>query len=116
MSSLKILESFRIPTNKQSFLLPFAHSGVPYLRKRSRSPCFRHPLLRGHHDLQVIQNHVAPSYGPPARVLSPLFFQAQSLLLPKPRGKKEHPRAAVPAFTKTTWSAKKPHMADRPGF
>ena len=88
MSSLKILESFRIPTNKQSFLLPFAHSGVPYLRKRSRSPCFRHPLLRGHHDLQVIQNHVAPSYGPPARVLSPLFFQAKSLLLPKPRGKK----------------------------
>ena len=33
MSSIKILKSFRIPTNTQSFLLPSAQSGVPYLRK-----------------------------------------------------------------------------------
>ena len=31
-----------------------------------------------------------------ARVLSPLFFQAKSLLLPKPGGKREH--------SKATWS------------
>ena len=37
MSSLKILKSFRIPINAQSFLLPSAQSRVPYLRKRSRS-------------------------------------------------------------------------------
>ena len=47
--------------------------------------------------LQLIQNHAAPSHGPPARVLPPLFFPAKSLLLPKPRGKKKHP--------KTTWSS-----------
>ena len=40
---------------------------------------------------------MAPSHGPPARVLSPLFFPAKSLLLPKQRGKKKHP--------KTTWSS-----------
>ena len=40
---------------------------------------------------------MAPSQGPPARVLPPLFFLAKSLLLPKLRGKKEHP--------KTTWSS-----------
>ena len=47
--------------------------------------------------LQLIQNHAAPSHGPPARVLPPLFFPAKSLLLPKPRGKKKH--------SKTTWSS-----------
>ena len=40
---------------------------------------------------------MAPSHGPPARVLSPLFFPAKSLLLPKPHGKKKH--------SKTTWSS-----------
>ena len=40
---------------------------------------------------------MAPSQGPPARVLSPLVFQAKSLLQPKPRGKKQH--------SKTTWSS-----------
>ena len=35
---------------------------------------------------------MAPSHGPPARVLSPLFFPAKSLLLPKPCGKKKHPK------------------------
>ena len=37
------------------------------------------------------------SHGPPARVLSPLFFPAKSLLLPKPHGKREHPKG--------TWSS-----------
>ena len=40
---------------------------------------------------------MAPFHGPPARVLSPLFFLAKSLLLPKPCGKKKH--------SKTTWSS-----------
>ena len=53
----------------------------------------RHHQLCGCCDLQLIQSHVAPSHGPPARVLSPLFFQAKSLLLPKPCDKREHPKA-----------------------
>ena len=57
----------------------------------------RHHQLCGCRNLQLIQSHVAPSHGPPARVLSPLFFPAKSLLLPKPHGKKEH--------SKTTWSS-----------
>ena len=60
----------------------------------------QHQLCR-HHDLQLIQNQVAPSHGPPARVLSRLSFPARSLLLPKPHGKREHPKAA--------WSQKIPH-------
>ena len=35
-------------------------------------------------------------HGSPARVLSPLFFPARSLLLPKPRGKREQPKAGGP--------------------
>ena len=57
----------------------------------------RHHQLCGCCNLQLIQSHVAPSHGPPARVLSPLFFPAKSLLLPKPRGKKKH--------SKTSWSS-----------
>ena len=61
-----------------------------------------------HRDLQfLIQNHIAPSHGPPARVLSPLSFPARSLLLPKPRGKREHPKA--------TWSQPST-VAATPGF
>ena len=37
---------------------------------------------------------MALSHGPPARVLSPLFFHAKCLLCPKPRGKREHPKAS----------------------
>ena len=50
---------------------------------------------------------MAPSHGPPARVLSPLFFLAKSLLLPKPRGKKEHPQTTWSSFlsSKTSWSS-----------
>ena len=40
---------------------------------------------------------MAPSHGPPVRVLSLLFFPAKSLLLPKPHGKKDH--------SKTMWSS-----------
>ena len=57
----------------------------------------RHHQLCGCCNLQLIQSHVAPSHGPAARVLSPLFFLAKSLLLPKPRGKKKH--------SKTSWSS-----------
>ena len=56
-----------------------------------------HHQLCGCCNLQLIQNHGAPSHGPLVRVLSPLFFPAKSLLLPKPRGKKKH--------SKTTWSS-----------
>ena len=50
---------------------------------------------------------MAPSHGPPARVLSPLFFPAKSLLLPKPRGNKEHPKTTWFSFlsSKTAWSS-----------
>ena len=56
-----------------------------------------HHQLCGCCNLQLIQNHGAPSHGPLVRVLSPLFFSAKSLLLPKLRGKKKH--------SKTTWSS-----------
>ena len=67
-------------------------------------------------DLQLIQSPVVPSHGPPARILSPLFFQAKSLLLPKPCGKREHPKATwsplcqscvvfSPFSTKAEWSS-----------
>ena len=57
----------------------------------------RHHQLCGCCNLQLIQSHVAPSHGPPARVLSPFIFSAKSLLLPKPCGKKKH--------SKITWSS-----------
>ena len=57
----------------------------------------RHHQLCGCCNLQLIQSHVAPSHGPPARVLPLLFFPAKSLLLPKPRGKKKH--------SKPSWSS-----------
>ena len=53
-------------------------------------------LLCGCRNLQLIQSHVAPSHGPPARVLSLLFFQAKSLLLPKPCGKGSNPNPHGP--------------------
>ena len=50
---------------------------------------------------------MAPSYGPPARVLSPLFILAKSLLLPKLHGKKEHSQTKWSSFlsSKTAWSS-----------
>ena len=123
MSSLKILKSFRIPTNAHSFLLPFAQSRVLYLRKRSRSPWLRQPLDSQNHqlccrcDLQLIQNHVAPSHGPPARNLSPLFFQAKSLLLPKPCGKNGSPlKLHSPNFCQRCMVPKAPAWLPRLGL
>ena len=43
--------------------------------------------------ISLMQIHVAPSPGPPGRVLSPLFFPARALLLPMPCGKRVHPKA-----------------------
>ena len=57
------------------------------------APRFWHHWLCCRRNLQLIQSHVAPSCGSPARVLSPLFFQAKPLLLPKPCGKMEHLKA-----------------------
>ena len=59
---------------------------------------------------------VPPPHGPPARVLSPLFFQAKSLLLPKLRGNKEHPKTTWSSFlsSKTAWSSHS--MAAAPRF
>ena len=95
-----------------------AQSRVPYLRKRSRNPVqaalwlWHHPMCR-HCNLQLIQSPMAPSHGPPARVLSPPFFQAKSLLLPKPRGKREQPKAT---WSQSTPPKPTPHMAAMPGF
>ena len=59
---------------------------------------------------------MAPSHGPPARVLSPLFFPAKSLLLPKPRGKKQLSKTSWSSLLsfKTAWSS--PSMAAVPRF
>ena len=46
-----------------------------------------HQLCRLLHLQCLIQNHMAPSHGWPARVISPLSSPARSLLLPKPCGK-----------------------------
>ena len=94
-----ILKSFRIPTDAQSFPLPVPSPGYRVSGKEVEvcDSGSRHHQLCGCCNLQLIQSHVAPSHGPPARVLSPLFFLAKSLLLPKPRGKKKH--------SKTSWSS-----------
>ena len=75
-----------MPTDAQSFPLPVPSPGYRVSGKEVEVCCSgsRHPQLCGCHNLQLIQSHVAPSHGPPARVLSPLFFLAKSLLLPKP--------------------------------
>ena len=94
-----ILKSSRIPTDAQSFPLPVPSPGYRVSGKEVEvhgSDSWHHQLC-GYCNLQLIQNHVAPSHGPPARVLSPLFFSAKSLLLPKMHGKKKH--------SKTTWSS-----------
>ena len=63
----------------QSFLLPLPNPGYRISGKEVEARG-----LGSWHHLQLIQSHVAPSRGPPARVLSSLFLQAKSLLLPKP--------------------------------
>ena len=66
----------------------------------------RHHQLCGCCNLQLIQSHVAPSHGPPARALPPHFFPAKSLLLPKPRGKKKHSKTTRSSLLslRTLWS------------
>ena len=97
---MKILKFFRIATHAHSPSfsdLPspgFCISGKEVEVRSSGSPRFWHHLLCRPHNFQLTQSHVALSHGPPARVLTPLFFLAKSLLLPKLRGKKEHPKAA----------------------
>ena len=90
MSSLKILKSFRIPTNAQSFLLPFAQSGYPISGKEvevrgSGSPSFPAPSAVSPPRSPVNPEPCGPLLMAHQQVLSPLFFQAKSLLLPKPR-------------------------------
>ena len=62
------------------------------------------------------QSRVAPSHNPPRRVLSPLFFPSKSLLLPKPHGKKEHPKATWSSLFsfRIVWSSF--YTAAMPGF
>ena len=88
-----------MPTDAQSFPLPVPSPGYRVSGKEVevRDSGSWHHQLCGCCNLQVIQSHAAPSHGPPARVPSPLFFPAKSLLLPKPRGKKKH--------SKTSWSS-----------
>ena len=80
------------------------------------APRFQHHQLCRHHDLQLIQNHVAPSHGPPARILSHLSFQARSLLLPKLRGIKETLKLHGPNFHQSCVVPKGLSMAAAPGF
>ena len=100
---------------------PCAQSGVPCLRKRSRSLWFRLPapsaawLLRS----PVNPNHAAPSHGPPARVLSPLSsWQSLSCCLslvakrstPKPHGPLYFPSEPCGPFPhfRTMWPSSFP--------
>ena len=119
-----------MPTDAQSFPLPLPSPGYRISGKRveDHSSGFQHHQLCSCRNLQLIQSHVAPSHGPPARVLSPLFFLAKSPLLPKPCGKKEHPKTSWSSSihsAKAVWSSlsspPKPHdplsgMAAGPGF
>ena len=94
---------------------PSAQSGVPYLRKEVevRDSGSQHHHLCRHHGLQLIQSHVAPSHGPPARIFHP-FSSRQSLscfLSHVAKGSTPKPHGPV---TKAAWSP--PSMAARPGF
>ena len=101
-----------MPTDAQSFPLPVPSPGYRVSGKEVEvhDSGSRHHQLGGCCNLQLIQSHVAPSHGPPARVLSPLFFQAKSLLLPKPRGKKKHPKTSWSSLLsfRTAWSSSFP--------
>ena len=68
------LKFFRIPTNAQSFLLPSAHSGVPYLRK----------------EVEVLGSG-CPSVPAPTAMLPP-----QSPVSPKPCGTFSWPTSKSP--------------------
>ena len=87
-----------MPPDAQSFPLPVPSPGYRVSGKEVevRDSGSRHHQLCGCCNLQLIQSHVAPSHGPPARVLSPLSLWLQSLSYclsrvarrstPKPRG------------------------------
>ena len=109
---MKILKSSRIPTDAQSFPLPVPSPGYRVSGKEVevRDSGSQHHQLCGCCDLQLIQSHVAPSHGPPATVLSPLFFLAKPLLLPKPRGKRgatwqKGSHVAPTSSAKAAWSS-----------
>ena len=92
----------------QSFPLPLPSPGYRVSGKEVevRDSGSQHHQLCGCCNLQLIQSHAAPSHGPPARVLSPLSFLAKSLLLPKPHGKKKHPKTSWSSLLsfRTVWS------------
>ena len=75
------MKSSRIPTDAQSFPLPVPSPGYRVSGKEVevRDSGSWHHQLGGCCNLQLIQSHVAPSHGPPARVLSPLSLWLQSL-------------------------------------
>ena len=70
----------------------------------------RHHQLCGCCDLQLIQSHAAPSHGPPARVLSPLFFPAKSLLLPNSVAKRSTPKPRGPLYSPSEPCGPFPHF------
>ena len=98
-----------MPTDAQSFPLPLPSPEYRISGKEVevRDSGSRHLQLCGCCNLQLIQSHVAPSHGPTTRVLFPLFFLAKSLLMPKLRGKKEHPKTTWSSLFsfRTTWSS-----------
>ena len=116
-----ILKSFRIPTDAQSFLLPVPSPGYHVSGKvvEVRDSGSWHHQLCGCCNLQLIQSHVAPSHGPPARVLPPLSsWQSLSCYLscvakrstPKPHGplySPSEPCGPFPHF-RTVWSSSFP--------
>ena len=94
---------------EKSFPFPVPSPGYRVSGKevQVRDSGSQHHQLCGCCNLQLIQSHVSPSHGPPARTLSPLFFLAKSHLLPKPRGKKKHSNTSWSSSFpfRTTWSS-----------
>ena len=104
MSSLKMLKSFRMPTDAQSFLLPLLGPGYHISGKEVEvrdSGSWHHQLCR-RHNLQLIKSRVAPSHGPLARVLSPLSSRQSLSCFLSHMAKREHPKA--------TWSQLSPKL------
>ena len=107
-----------MPTDAQSFPLPVPSPGYRVSGKEVevRDSASRHHQLCGRCNLQLIQSHVAPSHGPPARVLSSLSSrQSLSCCLsrvakrstPKPHGplySPSEPCGPFPHF-RTVWSS-----------
>ena len=111
-----------MPTDAQSFPLPVPSPGYRVSGKEVEvhDSGSQHHQLCGCCDLQLIQSHVAPSHGPPARVVSPLSLWLQSLSCclsrvakrstPKPHGplySPSEPSGPFPHF-RTAWSSSFP--------